>query len=263
MATQETISDRLRSHGQGLIVGFPEGGENSVDGKRVETLEAYFFRVAEVQDMYIPYDQVGMDDGLTSGESLDFNYLGDDGLGAGDDVLRVGEDDFHMYHFGVVPQDPALRMYYTVSPSSESNDALSRRGREFPDPLDTDARYRGYMTRGMSPSIYDPGADTERVSFRNDKDGEFLQFGFYAEDDITEEGSTLHIVGRGYKVHPVTEESVQDKMLETVTAQDDEADIPTVLTQVGGLSTYNLGTETPDGWDSSFKRKLDYSNVGV
>jgi hypothetical protein len=248
----KTMDQRVRDPGHGVIIGFPTDATNKV-GVDLDTLKTYFFRVARTQRLYYEYDNIGA---LNEGDTVDFGYLGDTGIGSGNDVLRVGEDDFHAYHFGFSPEDPNLNVYTSVSPSSSTDKALSRRGRDNgPSPGDP----RGFFSSRRAGNVYDPPAETERVSFRNDKDGEFLEFGFEATDDITEENSTLHVIGRGYKLLPVTDTDTQDRMLDVVLSGDTEdADLPTIITQVGGLGSYDLGTETPDSWEDSFARSLDY-----
>lgn len=257
----KTLAQRVRDPGHGFIVGFPTTStkRSTGDGRfKLGTLEAYFFRVARSQSLYYEYDELGS---FADGETRDFDYLGGGGLGTGDDVLRVGDGDFHAYHFGYAADSPDLNIYTAVAPSSESNKALSRRGRDRgPQPGDA----TGFFNSRRASSKYDPPSETERVAFRNDKDGEFLEFGFEATDDIAAANSTVYLTGRGYKLLPVTDKETQDKMLEVALSEDsDDADLPTVLTQVGGLKSYELGTERPDNWNAAFSQRLDYAEVGT
>lgn len=249
----QTIDERVRDAGHGLVVGFPT--ENvSKQGYDLDTHKAYFFRVARSQDFYYEYDQLGS---FASGDTLDFDYLGEGGLGSGNDILRVGEDDFHAYHFGFAPESPDLNVYHSVSPSSAADMALSRRGRG-EDPVPGDA-YSFFNTR-RAESHLNPPAETETVAFRNDKDGEFHFFGFEATDDISAANATVYLVGRGYKLLPVTNTDQQDDMIRSaLSGPDDSGEIPVVFTEVSGLNDYDLGTEKPDSWSDDFARVLEYA----
>lgn len=257
----KTMLERVRDPGHGFIIGFPTTNTERRTGDgtfNLDTLEAYFFRVAKSQRFYYEYDQLGS---FTDGETRDFDYLGSGGLGSGDDILRVGEDDFHVYHFGFAPESPDLNVYTAVNPSSSSDKALARRGRDIgPQPGDPS----GFFNTRRADSAYDPPAETERVSFRNDKDGEFLEFAFEATDDIAAGNDTLYLTGRGYKLLPVTDTETQEKMVEVVAGNNiEDSSLPTIITQVGGLGDYELGTERPDNWTDAFSRRLDYTKVGV
>jgi len=247
------MDDRVRDAGEGLIVAFPEKNA-SIEGESLDTLKAYFFKVAEQQRFYYRYSDLGS---FNAGESSDFAYLGDTGHGTGDDVLRMHNDDFHVLHFGVGLESTDLRVYEKVDPSSGSNTALDYSGSsDNADP--TVPSDFGYYNGAMVDDRYNPNAFTERVAFRNDKEGEFLQYGFYADDALTTTESDLHLVGRGYKLLPVTDSDTQDKMQRAINVPDDQAEVPTTLVIEGGLEQYNPGTQTPDDWSDAFAQTLTY-----
>lgn len=253
----ENMSDRVRDPGHGLIIGMSTEENVSANRQTVQTYKAYFFKVTKSAPFYYFWDELGA---LNSGQSSDYTYLGDSGHGVGEDVLRVEEDDFIAYQFGYAPEDPNLRVYEAVSPAGTPNRALDRQGEPtYPDPT-TPATSDYFMSR-FTEDKYDPPASTERVSFRNDDDGQFLQFGFYADADVDAANAALHLVGRGYQLVPVTDTGTQDQMLSLVTGEQNatEADAPpTVMTTVGGLPTFKLGTERPDEWDDNHAQVLDY-----
>lgn len=249
-----TMSDRVRDVGEGLIVAFPSK-KASLVGETIQALEGYFFKVSVSERFYYEYTQLGA---FNNGDSLDYGYLGDTGHNAGDDVLRLYNDDFHAYHFGVGLESTDLRVYEKVDPSSVGNNGLDYAGQDgSPDP--TDPSSWGYYNGAMVEDKYDPDSFTERVGFRNDRSGEYNQFGFYADDAIASGNANLHLVGRAYKLLPVQDSDERDSMLDAIHQPDDDADIPTTLVASGGMGNFDPGTQLPDEWDNTFSEVLTFN----
>lgn len=261
-APNERISERLRDVGQGFIAAFPDNDANiNANDHVIQGLKGYFFRVAQSVPFYFKYSQLGA---VTAGagNALDFDYLGDTGLGSGNDILRVEDDDFHVMQFGLAPESVDLRVYYKVSPDSDANTSLDRSPFSGPDP--TAASNFDYFDLRRVDNVaskFDPPAFTERLSFRNSEQtaGQFLQFGFEAFGrDVNANQSVLHLTGAAYKLVPVTDEETQDTMEEVVVTDPVDPEIPTTLVSVGGITDYNLGTQKPDAWDDSHARVLTF-----
>ncbi len=252
-----TIQSRLRDPGHGLVIAMALEEKIKANRQVTETYKGWFFKVTKTAPFYYNYDALSA---FADGESSDFDYLGDGGHGTGEDILRNEIDDYHVLHFGYAPEHPSLRVYENVSPSSAPNRASDREGEpDFPDPTVPDPA--GYIDSKRIDSQYAPPETTERVSFRNDDDGEFLQFGFHAEDSISADNAILHLTGAGYKLAPVTDTALQDEMVEIVTDNTPQQSTnapPTVMTTVGGIGTFRLGTNEPDDWDDSHSRVIDY-----
>lgn len=259
------MSDRVREPGEGLIVAFPTEGNTITTSTREEigVLNGYFFRVAKSQRYYYEYDQLGP---LANGGSKDFGFLGENNHESdgspGSDIFRLQTDDFYMYHVGVGLETPELRTYYKLGPSQPFR-PTDHENRGEPDP--TAPSQFGYYTGAQIQDRYDPPAFTERVAIRNDREGEFLQWGFHAEDQLTTEETTLHFTGRFYELIPVLDEETQDKMLMSAVENVDDPDIPTVMTTPGGVFTYRLGSTLPDAWDDlkneGLRRPLEFGKT--
>lgn len=262
----ETITDRVRSVGDGLILAFPVA-ETEPAGQEIDTVRLYFFRIASETRFYQVYSSLG---DITSGSTTPTNgygYLGDTGVDSGSDIFRLSTDDWHLMHFGFAPAHSDLRVYTAVSPDASGNPAQDRTGQGENITPGTDSR--GFFGREHIGSTQDPPTITERVSFRNDDDGEFLQWAFHNNGSATLSGSqlNLHFAGRGYKVQPVTNPAVQSEMLKSALTEKDDT-VDTIVHQVGGIGRYTLGTEEPDQWRAvrdttpAFTEVLDASQIG-
>lgn len=239
----ETISDKLLETGGKLVINFPvEDTEKKPSG--LVTSRMYVFEVSAYHPYNARYTQLPA---MNSGDSISFNYLGDTGVGSGEDVLRVEQDDFHILHFGYTSDAKGLRIYESISPQDRAATALNRKSNsELPTP--EVGSNNSYSIGARIDDIYDPPATTERVSFRNDEDGEFLQFGFYAETDIAA-GTPINLTGRGYKVLPVTDKKKQRDIVREAQKREDMREMQVSVVQVGGIgSTYRLGEYIPDEW---------------
>lgn len=253
--TDERLSDRLLDQRGGLILGFPSIEASTGGVSELGSVRAYFFRVARVATLtYDPYDQIGS---LSDGETVGFDYLGDTGVGSGDDIFRISRDDFQVYHFGVAPNTPDLRMYYSVDPQRAGDRAFE---------YETDAQDvspgddRGFSDGRMVGDRFDPPVRTERVAIRNEKEGRFLQFGFEATEALTATETELTVTGRSYKLFPVTDADTQDAMLAQATAPTHDAEhttFPVTYHQFGGIQTWSLGTERPDDWLPEQRRDIE------
>lgn len=264
----DTISDRVLGHGDGLIVAFPiqTAEDIRVGGKDIATVKAFFFKIAKTQELNWRYTQLGaINAGAAS--ALDYNWLGDTGHGTGSDVLRIVNDDFKLYHFGVGLNSPYLRVYEDIDPSNP-NRAFDHSNSGQPSP--TSLHNFGFYDGRMQADRFDPPVHTERVAFRNDRDGQFLQFGFGvdANDPNVADGNTdLELRGRTYQLRPVEDQAEQEFMLRQsrLRGAGRDIDLKVITVQVGGIFTYEIGTTLPDGWEDlegSISQKLDYASGG-
>lgn len=258
MATTR-ISNRVLDIGGGLILAFPS---QDIQTDRVagslSTVRAYFFRVSRPQDLNYEYEELPA---MDEGDTLEPDYLGVEGHGEGDDVFLIDDDDFHMYHFGYSPIHPDLRVYHSLDPVSDVLDAFDYSDTGLGHPSVGDDRQ--FTTQRRIPQLYDPPALTERVSFRNDSDGEFLQWGFEAQSDLSESETDIVFTGRGYKTIPISDDEMQRDMLrEAATEQEEKyTDFPVRMVMVGGTQKYQLGSQTPDQWSSDFRQTIDLETI--
>jgi hypothetical protein len=255
MSQTERLSDRLLNIGGGLIIGFPsveadvpDMGLNQMGGVR-----AYFFRVAREAELFFePYGQIGA---MNDGDTLGFDYLGDTGIGSGNDIFRIQRDDWHVYHFGVGVKSPDLRVYYSHDPHSNGERAFEyKTGTQDVSVGDDRSHFDGRLTGDR----FDPPSRTERIAIRNDKNGEFLQWGFEAQDGLTAAETELVIAGRAYKLYPVTDSDEQEDMLRGAQSNQQEihTDYPVTYHQFGGMQTWSLGTEAPGEWSEDHRLDL-------
>jgi len=231
------LSDRLLEVGGGLIVAFPQD-----DG-----LRGYFFKVTGYTPFLYKYTQLGA---MAAGTGTSFDYLGESGLGSGQDILRIERDDFHVYHIGITPINPNLRIYKTVSPLGDAISALDRK-KSTDWAVPSQGTDYDFYTGKQAGDVYDPEVVAENLIFRagSDDDGKSFQFGFYAEQNITAAGNILYLVGRSYKLKPITDRSVQQKMLNEI--KKTHPDEKVILIPIGGLRTINLNKFVPNRWEKA------------
>lgn len=244
--THERISERVREVGDGLILAFPIATAD-VAGQNIDTVRLYFFRVSSETRYFQKYTQLAAINSGTTTPTSGYGYLGDTGVDSGSDIFRLSTDDWQVMHFGVGTTHPDLEVFTAVSPKANGNPAQDRDGTNENIVPGTDDR--GWYSQVQIPDQYDPPAFTERVAFRNDKDGEFLRWAFHADGtNLSGSDLDLYFTGGGYKLQPVTHAPTQDLMIEMALSRPESPSLDTILHQVGGVTDYNLGTEEPDSW---------------
>lgn len=241
------LSSRLLDTGHGLIVTFPIQGAEPVQTQNISSssARAYFFKVLKHQRHKREYRELGT---ITAGaaNALNYDYLGEDGHGQGDDILRLEDDDLKVYHLGFAPRDPNLRVYEKIA-AAEPNRATDHGNRGAPDPTEGDDH--GFYTSAEIPNRFDPPALSERLAFRNSEAGQFLQFGFMADGQDVEDGaSDLLITGRTYQLQPITDPDEQRFMLNQSLLDREDQILRTISVQIGGLFAWELGSALPDDW---------------
>lgn len=244
----ETISERVRDVGDGIILAFPIEKTEVAGNNQLQTTRLYFFRVASETRYFQKYTSLSSISSGSTSPTNGYDYLGDTGVGSGDDIFRISTDDWHLMHFGFATAHPDLEVFKAVSPNANGDPAQDRTGQGEDIVPGTDDR--GWYSQKQIADQFDPPAFTERVSFRNDKDGEFLLWAFHNDGGSALSGSQLdlYFTGRGYKLQPVTDPEVQDLMLREAMMQRRDPEIDTILHQVGGVNEYTLGSEEPDDW---------------
>lgn len=257
----EVMSERVRDVGDGLILAFPIT-DTTVAGQTIRTVRLYFFRVGSQTRYFQRYQSLSSINSGSTTPTSGYDFLGDTGVGSGSDIFRIQNDDWHLMHFGVGPSHPDLQVFHAVNPNANGNPAQERDGENEDITPGTDDR--GWYSMKQIDDKYDPPAFTERVSFRNDRDGEFLRWAFFNDGPNQLSGSDLDLffTGRGYKVQPVTRQQVQNTMLDMALRRPDEPVIDTIMHQVGGINTYTFGSEEPDSWgDVDFTQDFNIENL--
>lgn len=242
-----TMSERVRDVGDGLILAFPIA-DTEVAGATVETVRLYFLRIGAETRYFQKYTALANIAAGNTTPTTGYGYLGDTGVDTGDDIFRIETDDWHLMHFGVGTSHPDLEVFYAVSPRANGDPAQDRTGTGEDITPGTDDR--GWISEVHIPDRYDPPAFTERVAFRNDDSGEFLQWAFHNDGGAQLAGNELdlYLTGRGYKTQPVTDPETQDLMLQMALSRPADPVLDTIIHSVGGITQYTLGTEEPDEW---------------
>lgn len=258
--SHETMSERVRDIGDGLILAFPITQTQVANQSGLDTTRMYFFRVARETRFRQKYTSLANIAGDGTTPSSGYDWLGDTGVNSGSDIFRIETDDWHLQHFGVGTNHPDLEVFYAVSPDANGNPAQDRTGDGEDITPGTDDR--GWYSSKEISDQWDPPAFTERVAFKNNQNGEFLHWAFHNDlSSTTLSGSDLHLffTGRGYKVQPVTNGAMQDTMLEMALRRPDDPEIDTIMHTVGGVNTYTLGSEEPDSWGEVEEMTRDFN----
>jgi len=206
------MSEVLLETGDNLIIVFPEPGDAEVEVGRKGHLgvpygRAFFFKVILASKLRYHYD---LFNNLSPLAGVTYNYLGDAGHGAGNDILRIGNDDWWMYHFGYSPLQDTLRVYRKVN-ARHSETGFEYTTPDRPNPALGDPY--GYIKGAQVFNWFDPPAETETVMFRNDRDGELWWFGLYNEHQDLEIDPALWVDGKAYRVDPIVDVESMEKLL--------------------------------------------------
>jgi len=241
---REYMSDVLLSPGDNLILLFPESNDARLDIGKGELglpyARAFFFKVIIAGALRYRYD---LFDNLDPVTGVGYNYLGDAGHGAGNDILRLREDDWWLYHFGYSPLQDTLRVYRRIQ--GRANET----GFEYvqpnqPDPLLGDPY--GYIKGAETFNYFDPPTETETVSFRNNNTGQMWQFGLYNDHPDLRIDPALLVQGKAYRLDPVVNPSSMDKML-----KGDPAPFRRRIITVDGMRDWREEAYIPNEWKAA------------
>jgi len=193
-----------------------------VDTRKNMQFELYFFRVARVA----PLERVYVLPELTPGQLVDFTYLGEAGLGTGDDIFTMSEErPYRILHFGIGIYPRNVKVW-RQQPSGYTVTGWSRRTpTKAGDPID-------YIDGHLSP-FEEPTKASETVMW--------LKGSLYLavrNDEPVAVTPKLHILGAGYDVWMITDKNLADKMVKGI--------IPCRFITVGGL--YEGQYTVPDEW---------------
>jgi len=165
-------------------------------------LKVIAFRVVGTSPLIMVYDKIGF---IDPGNKLDYNYLGYDGFGLGDDMLvidyTVPGHVWKIYHFCIGVKPSFIRVYWQVPRGEKQMSWIYGTWIVYPG-ADYDF-FDGYM------SPFDEPTDVaEFVVFK----GLSLAFAFY-NDGPYRAKPILKIQGATYDVQPVKDEETVRKIL--------------------------------------------------
>ena len=212
----ELMSDRLLDVGSVLMLAVPR--RISFRGHEIISSRIYFFKVGAAWPFYWEYDKMPA---IPAKSGTDWGYFGENGFGEGDDILRIERDDWHAYHVYVTCDYPDLRVFRKLSTHEKGFSALSRKlSSDLPDPasgvgIDHDY-YDLKLICGKGGSKWNPSIDAETlvIRARGVDEGKFYQWAFYnpTNSDIPA-GTPVYLMGRGYKLLPLTDRTIMQKLL--------------------------------------------------
>jgi len=200
----------------GLI--FPVSGLKEVD--------IYFFLVARRFPLHRTYDEELPE--IPAGGTQDFDFLGSDGMGSGDDILRVWEQrPWRVYHYAIGIRPDEIWLYKQQPPGVEQ----MAFGYQTPVKVGNKHDYvPGYLSDYDNPTIA-----TESVAYYK-----MTAYYGFKNDSSRPIRPSLRILGAGYDCVQITSESLINKLL----AQE----IPFRPLTVGGLSFFTY--MVPNEWES-------------
>lgn len=203
-----------------------------IDVRKEPTFEFYFFRVVRTH----PLERIYVLPELSPGTLQDFTFLGEEGLGIGEDIFAMSEErPYRILHFGIGVYPEDLKVWrqqpagYTMTGWSKRTPTKSG------DPVD-------YFTGRESP-FDEPTRISETVMWL--KGSLYLA---YRNDEPVSVTPKLHFLGAGYDVWLLTDKALADKFVKGV--------IPCRFISVGGLAEIHY--TLPDEWKGKgFRYKLE------
>lgn len=249
----KTMSDRVLSEGDNFILLFPtESGK--VQRQEVTVGRGFFFKVLSWDRFFLEYDHLT---NIPASQGLDYDFLGETALGTagGDDVLRIKDDEWWMYHFGFAMSSDAIRVYRRLS------GRLALGGFEYHDadePTPGSATAAGsdygYVLGAEIEDVYDPPVYTETVCWYTGKtDTPLWEWGFFNEHPTKQLRGKLILSGRQYKVIPITRSDIQTDMI--------AGKIPRTIISVGGLRMNREEAFIPDDWKGFNERRVAFTEL--
>lgn len=203
------MSERILRPGDNLVVTVLSGGYHIEPTKgtkyELEWVEAFFLKIAHVGNLKRIWD---MGVNIAPAGSSNHAFLGDTGHGTGNDVLRVRNDPWLIYHFSIAPLQDKLRIYPMVFNEEVSGWEYLISGQ--PDPVAGD-NY-GYIDGREINCYLDPTIHLEGVAWHSDQETTPWYYGFY-NDDVVQIRPVLNIRGAAYSVHPIMDKKIQEKLL--------------------------------------------------
>ena len=185
----------------------------------------YFFRVARAH----PLERIYVLEEMNPGSMLPedgFSYLGEEGLGSGDDIFFMTEEKpYRILHFGIGVHPRNVKVW-KQQPAGYTSTGWSRRTPTNPgDPFD-------YFDGNLSP-FDEPTRVSETVMWLKGS----VYFAFRNDEPIAVTPK-LHILGAGYDTWLITDKAIADKMVRGV--------IPCRFISVGGLAEVKF--TVPEEW---------------
>jgi len=211
------ISKVLLKENDNLALIFPKKIAKSPE------FELYFFRVMRRYPLHRIYDDLSE---VAPEGTLDFNFLGEGGLGVGDNILTVWEErPFRILHFavGVKPSDIWI---YKAQPADVAQTGFAYKA---PPKVGDE---RDFIPGELSP-FESPTVATETILYYKAS----VQLGFKNNAAFTVK-PVLRFLGAGYDCIPIVDDDFINKMLAGIK--------PVRYVTVGGLRYFDY--TVPEEW---------------
>lgn len=193
-----------------------------IDVRKEMKFELFVFRVARMH----PIERVYVLPELESGETIDFTYFGETGLGTGDDIFVMSDEKpYRILHFGYGVYPPNVKVW-KAQPSGWVVTGWSRKlPTKVGDPVD-------YVDGNISP-FSEPTKISETVMWFKGS----ITFGV-RNDESVKVKPKIRFIGSGYDTWLVTDKTLVEKIIKGI--------IPCRFISVGGLT--EIQYTVPDEW---------------
>ena len=222
---KKSITEVLLKENENIALVYPITGFKEWD--------LYFFRVMRRYPLHRTYDTELAE--IAADGEVAFNFLGETGMGADDDILEVWEErPFRLLHlsFGVMPSEIWM---YKAMPADTSQTGW---GYETPSKVGDKFDYiPGYMSPYDSPSVAMETILHYKLS---------LHLGLKNDADRTIRPS-IRMLGAGYDTMQITSSTFIDKILAGIK--------PCRFMTVGGLRMFTY--TVPGDWDDPTRANAD------
>ena len=216
------ISKALLSEAQRLAVILP------VDIAKAPKFELYFFTIMRRYPLNRTYDSELTE--IPAGGTIDFAFLGEDGVRAGKDIFEVWEErPFRIQHFGLGISPPEIWLYKS-SPAD-----ISATGWGYKKPTKVGDKYDyipGHLSPFEMPTVFSESIVFHKLSFH-------VGFRNSAGRPLR---PSLRILGAGYD----TIQIVNTELIESMIA----GRIPCRFLTVGSLRDFSY--TTPPEWKAAY-----------
>lgn len=244
----DTISDAGLEVGEYLVLQIAGSFSNkTITGDRIRTkdTEYWFFQVADRVNLnYSPYT-LRSDNGNSVGPidpetGVNYQRLYDSD---GQDILRVNDSHWRIYHFSLGIQQNQVRVYPRI-PDNQNGGGFDWLSGSQASPQDGEPF--GYIP-ASDTDYNDPTIELEAVSWETSSRSP-VQYGFYNENPNEPVDPIISIKGFAYELRPVEQE---DEMLSLLAdsfkfrGQRNSA-VRTVEFSKQALRSYSY--DVPDGW---------------
>jgi len=258
----EVISEAGMASEEYFVVHIGDAFSNktvSDDTIRTKNSELWFFQIADRSELlYAPY-QLLDDSGTAIGEldsesGTNYQRLFDS---SGDDILRIEDFNWRVYHYSLGVQQDEIRVYPRI-PDNQNGGAWDWLTGSEPDPTNGDPY--GYIP-GIRSDYYDPHISLEAVSWETSSRSP-IQYGFYNESTTKAIEPILSIRGHAYELRPVEQREEKLAILAELGKPPGKRNIAVRSVEYSGTSLRAFAFDPPNSWQDA-QNNLQVSRVNL